>query len=76
VITYPDRREEPQSVRYQAVTFDSGPGPYTATPLAGSISAEWTSADYDTGVYTTQAATVVPVIGVKSAHLPASQHRG
>jgi hypothetical protein len=57
VTTYPDRIEEPQSVRYQAVTFDSGPDPYAATPLSGFISAEWTS-DYATGVYTTLATTV------------------
>jgi len=56
VRTYPDRREQPESIRYQAVTFD--PDPSTTTPLSGSVAAEWTTADYDTGVYTTLAATV------------------
>lgn len=58
VTTYTDRREEPQSVRYQAVTFDPGADPITLTPISGSISAEWTTADYNTGVYTTLVATV------------------
>jgi len=40
------------------VTFDPGADLSTATPVSGSISAEWTAADYDTGVYTTLAATV------------------
>jgi len=58
VTTYPDRREAPESIRYQAVTFDPGADPSTLTPVSGSISAEWTTADYDTGVYKTLAATV------------------
>jgi hypothetical protein len=58
VTTYPDRREEPQSLRYQAVTFDPAADLSSTTPVSGSISAEWTTADYDTGVYTTLAATV------------------
>lgn len=58
VTTYPDRREEPQSIRFQSVTFDPGADLTTATPRSGSISAEWTAADYDTGVYQALAATV------------------
>lgn len=59
VTTYPDRREEPESVRFESVTFDRGADPITsATPLSGSVAGEWTSAEYDTGVYTTRFATV------------------
>jgi hypothetical protein len=58
VTTYTDGREEPQSLRYQAVTFDPGADRFTVMPFSGSISAEWTTAGYDTGAYTTLATTV------------------
>jgi len=58
VTTYPDRREEPQSVRFQGVSFDPGADLSTATPISGSISAEWTRAESGTGAYKTLAATV------------------